>query len=121
MMKKFTLFTFLAIVVLFVSSCKKDQATDAADQYVGNYASQTGNWGDFAIAKVDASTILIAEIASSDNWKVTATVSGNNLVVASQDIDGYNTSGTGSKSGNTITLNLTENSSHHYSITLIKK
>jgi len=119
-MNKIVVFSLLTFV-LFVSSCKKDSsATDAADKYVGNYASTTGSWGDFTVTKVNANTILFTEIATTP-WKVTATVNGNNLVFAPQFPDGYSTSGTGVLSGNTITLTLVRSDGHGINLVLIKK
>jgi hypothetical protein len=120
------IFTLLAITVLLVSSCKKDQAKDAADDYLGNYSSTTSGWGDFGITKVDANSILLKENVTN-GWTAIAKVNGNTLDIAKQLIDGYYTWGTGVRSGNKISFAVQESQSsdatagHAYGFDLVKK
>ena len=125
-MKK-TLFITIILVVAIISLCSKDQAKDAADDYIGNYTSTTTGWGDFVISKVDASSILLKESVVS-GWTATAQVNGNTIDIPIQLMGSYYTWGTGTRTGNTISFAIREGKSSTggvgtggYGFTLLKK
>ena len=124
---KRTLFIAIILVMTIISSCSKDQAKDAADDYIGNYTSITTGWGDFVISKIDAGSILLKESAVN-GWTATAQVNGNTIDIPIQLMGGYYTWGTGTRTGNTISFAIREGQSSTggvgtggYQFTILKK
>lgn len=96
-------FTFCAFTLI---SCGDDDLD--RDQFIGSY-SVVDDCDDPYILTISASTGDDDEITIFNLWdwdeNMTASVSGNNLTIATQDSDGSTFSGSGSISGNTLTIN----------------
>ncbi|MFN0214260.1 MAG: hypothetical protein ACKVT2_08390 [Saprospiraceae bacterium] len=113
-MKKFTnQFVICAILltglVFIASSCKKDKTPDR-DKFLGAYSvvETCGSGNDtYDLTILESGTsenaIIVANLYGSGT-QLSATVSGSNVTIASQVALGITWSGSGSISGNTLTI-----------------
>jgi len=111
----------LLLVASLLNSCTKENPldTDARDKFVGNWTCNEKVNGTAmstftvtiskSVTVTNTTDILMANFYQlGNNFKAIAQVNGNNVTIASQNIDGFTVSGSGSMSGTTtITLNYT--------------
>ncbi|MCB0663005.1 MAG: hypothetical protein KDC24_09710 [Saprospiraceae bacterium] len=111
MTKSLIRFSIFAVVcsLFFISSCKKDEELDRV-KFIGTYgAVETCNSGNdsYDIVITASSTgddkIVISNLYAFPGTLV-ASVSGNNITIASQAVQNITYSGSGSLNGNTLTI-----------------
>lgn len=95
------------------SSCE----TEIRAQFIGSYtgagtvvcdSTGSGSVTDLSIAISNSSSNILGVIVNLEGNNLTATVDGSNLTFASQVVNGYTYTGTGSISGTTISMTLNE-------------
>jgi hypothetical protein len=125
-MKKLTsLFLFLIVTVLFITSCKKDEV-DPREKFVGSYAvsetwtldgggSGTDNYNlTISLSSVSSDQVIIENLGNTitaygAQLNVTGTVAGTALAIPTQSISvgdySVTVSGTGSLNDKLLTIN----------------
>jgi hypothetical protein len=105
------LISSLIFLTVSFSSCKKENAKKAVENFIGSYTvseSCSGGSDNYEIAITKSSNadneILIGNFYNVGAL-ITATVNGNDLTIPTQTGDGKTFSGNGTLSNNLLTLN----------------
>ena len=114
-MKKFIYYLNLSLILFAVmatlTGCDDDEDSIDRSQFVGTYSVAENCDG-----QTDAYTMTVSTSSSDDNGilidnlfdvggEITATVSGSNITIPQQTVDGVAYNGSGSISGNVLTIN----------------
>lgn len=104
----------LTSLALAVSSCKKDEKTPDRDKFFATYtvaqdcSGQTNTYEiTIATSAVSEDAVVINNFYSNANFDLNATISGDNITIPSQTINSVTFTGTGTISGEILTLNYT--------------
>lgn len=119
----FAVFAFATIATMMscTKTCDPGYEGDKCDTEIrakylsSNYSvtevcTVSGSIGPYTASITSSSTDILKIFLNNfgdfnSNITVTATVDGNNITIASQTVSGYTINGSGSLSGNTLTLN----------------
>lgn len=99
-------------LILAASACKKDEKAPDRDKFLADYilvqdcAGQTNSY-DITIEASAASedAVVINNFYGNVNYDLNATVNGDNITIPTQVINSVTFSGTGTISGDILTLN----------------
>ncbi len=110
--RKFFVIPLICLALLLISGCKKDSELDR-EKFLGTYTvTEDCLSGPFAYnmsisASSDSDDIVLITNMYDYGDVLNATINRNQLTIPSQEHDGYTYQGSGSISGNTLTVDYT--------------